>query len=244
MKNTLRLSEVYVSVQGEGPRTGTKTQFVRFAGCNMKCPGWPCDTQHAIDPAIYMKEGGSEKLVPDELASYITRYAQDMGASNICLTGGEPLLQEEYLLHATYTAVRVAAISLELPTFTWEVFTNGSRHIPTWMLNNFHIMMDWKLTGSGEALTKAEERLHNAKRLGYDQGIKFVCKDIQDLEEAAELMIMLRQVEDVTATFWVGTAWATLTEAEIVEYILEHNLPAKLNVQLHKYVWPADARCV
>lgn len=234
----LRLSELYVSVQGEGPRVGEKTQFIRFAGCNMRCPGWPCDTQHAIDPAIWRVQ--SEKLAINELVSKIIDTYVDTGASNLCFTGGEPLMQPQEDLRQVFARLREHVDA----NWTWEIFTNGSYHIPSWMLSNFHIMMDWKLPGSGESETKLDERLKNAKRLNRDQGIKFVCKDYEDMVEADTLMTGLRRIDDVIAQFWIGAAWGELSEAEVVDYMIEHGLDAKLNVQVHKFVWPAEQRGV
>jgi len=68
----MRLSELYTSIQGEGPRVGQPVQFMRFAGCNLRCPSWPCDTQHAIDAARYRHEW--ETVTPEELAGRVPAW--------------------------------------------------------------------------------------------------------------------------------------------------------------------------
>ena len=86
----LRTVEIYHSYQGEGPQTGKPTTFVRFAGCNLKCPAWPCDTQHAIDPKLFRDKQTFWKDTPsliDEILSF--------KCENVCLTGGEVFLQPQ-----------------------------------------------------------------------------------------------------------------------------------------------------
>jgi 7-carboxy-7-deazaguanine synthase len=233
----LRLSELYTSVQGEGPNTGLPTQFVRFAGCNMRCPGWPCDTQFAIEPSLYMAKNeqgvviGSEKLDADVLVRRLPEWPK-----HLCLTGGEPFMQKHVDLQ-------------EFCEFAWErgytieVFTNGSFAFPPWAIGGLRIMMDWKLEGSGEEYTGLEERLRNAQRLHVRDGIKFVVKGFRDLQQAHGVYEGIKE-KDVAAQFWVGSAWGTISDAEIVEYMMEHRLPWRLNIQTHKVIWPAEARGV
>src|SRR3954453_9454433 len=85
----MRVVEHYTSVQGEGKNVGLPTQFVRFAGCNFKCPGWPCDSSHAIDPKLYRPL--QKNVTPADIIA--TAFLQP--ANNICLTGGEPMMQPQ-----------------------------------------------------------------------------------------------------------------------------------------------------
>ena len=232
----LRLSELYTSIQGEGPRTGTLTQFVRFAGCNMRCPGWPCDTPFAIDPAIWRTE--SEKVGWAELSTRVMKEYRSTGVRNVCFTGGEPFMQDCDELALVVDELR----HLE-PAMSFEFFTNGSFEIPHWALysQNILINLDWKLQGSGEALTAFDVRMANARRLRNWHTIKFVCKDEGDMYQALGRATDLKHA-DVEAEFWMGAVWGTLTEADIVEFIKQHTVPFKLNVQVHKYVFGADER--
>src|SRR5215831_11620988 len=121
----MRLSEIYASLQGEGPRVGLPTIFVRFAGCNLRCPGWPCDTPYAIDPATSRKEWLTR--TPHQIAEDISMVIATSGATNICFTGGEPFLQPSEEFHKLLVELVVLAQGL-----TFEAFTNGTLEWPTW----------------------------------------------------------------------------------------------------------------
>lgn len=226
----LRLSEHYVSAQGEGPRTGALTQFVRFASCNMRCPGWPCDTQHAIDPAIWRVD--SEKVNAFELYGRIVKEQ----APNICLTGGEPFIQP-------LPELKELCDMLIVEGFTIECFSNGSVVYPDWALENIAFIMDWKLPGSGEATSFVANRIENALALRRKDCIKFVAKDEADLIVARNTFheLMLRGCK---AQFWVGAVWGTIGSDEIVEFIKTQDLNWKLNVQVHKFIWHPEERKV
>lgn len=230
----MRLSELYTSIQCEGPNVGRPTQFVRFAGCNMRCPGWPCDTQHAIDPAIYMAEGGSQKLTPSELFDMC--FDSGSGVRNLCLTGGEPFLQRNAELQEFVEMCSAAAMKL-------ECFTNGSFIYPDWAIWNLQFIMDWKLEGSGEANTNVTERTQNALRLKRSDHIKFVATNVSDLEQAAIEYIRL-QSRGAVAQFWVGSAWDTLSVDSLIEFVTDNHLPWNVNVQIHKLLWDPNKRSV
>lgn len=226
----LRLSEMYSSIQGEGVRVGLPTTFVRFAGCNMRCPGWPCDTPHAIEPSIWVKE--SEKVTALELAERISNEVP----RNICLTGGEPFLQKEEELHELIVSCA--------PELTWEVFTNGSFPFPQWALDRLHFTMDWKLKGSGEAETYRGVRTVNALSLKETDDIKFVVKDEADLREAMTYAIVLRN-RGYRGGFLVGAVWSEINDEFIVSWMLEQGIHDwRLNVQTHKYIWMPEERRV
>lgn len=231
----LRLVEHYSSIQCEGPRTGLPTQFVRLAGCNMRCPGWPCDTQHAIDPKIYRNASyhrSGQALIEDCMVQ---------GPNNICLTGGEPLLQDN--VHMQEFAEGLGRIDMTL-----EVFTNGSYAIPKWLRDTAIFMLDWKLEGSGEAQTRIDQRIENAARLDRRDGIKFVVTNVEDIDEAQETMHELLTFTYNGAsskpTFWIAPAWDKMDPAELVKIVLERRLEMRVNIQMHKYIWPADMQGV
>jgi 7-carboxy-7-deazaguanine synthase len=242
----LRVSEIYNSVQGEGVNTGLPTTFLRFAGCNMRCPGWPCDTPHAVEPSIWSAE--AEKF---EVKDLIARIEETTGTGirNICWTGGEPFLQPAVQLQQLYWA-------LFERRYSQEVFTNGSKIFPSWSWE-MPKMMDWKLKGSGESnfhvnYFRSEEqdrelsiecREQNALELDRRDGIKFVVTNLDDFDEAVETWKYLF-MKNCDAQFWVGAAWNRVKEAELVQWLLDAGLPWKLNVQVHKYIWPANERGV
>jgi len=234
-KKSLRLIEHYVSTQGEGPHAGKATQFVRFAGCSMRCPGWPCDTPFAIEPRVFMKEGGSYKQTVQELVSSCVEKREETGAWRICLTGGEPFLQKKDLMDELTEAL------VELD-FEIEAFSNGSFVYSPIALYNVNFMMDWKLNGSGEGDSFLVERTINALNLGTGDGIKFVCKDEDDFKQAIKVWNTLKDEVDPGLIFWVGAAWDVFPESRIVELVLENKLPWRLNVQVHNFIWPANER--
>lgn len=222
MPKGLRLTELYSSVQGEGPRTGTPTVFVRFGGCNMRCPGWPCDTQHAIQPILWAKD-------PVLSANTIFEQVRDNPGHNVCITGGEPTMQP-------YDALEELATALLSHHYTIDVFTNGSLNLfPMWMLEDkVCVIMDWKLHGSGEATRGLEVRRSNVRRLSSKDAIKFVVKDEPDLKEAMKVASEIQP----ECPIWVGVAWGKYPADELVKDVLTYGLNWRVNIQVHKYIWP------
>lgn len=224
----MRLVEIYSSVQGEGPHVGQPTQFVRFGGCNLRCPGWACDTPFAIYPKEYRHTW--EPVSPTDLAERIPEYPK-----NICLTGGEPLLQPiDELEELAGTLIRAG--------HTVEMFTNGTRPLPV-LRYLITYVMDWKLPGSGED-TNDPIRRQNIDRLHPWDAIKFVCLDYDDYTLAKELYTeyFLPIEPIVRPQIYFGVVWSKLAEGELVEWILTDGLPVRLNVQMHNYLWPAQER--
>src|SRR5215831_15791577 len=178
----LRLLEHYTSIQGECDRTGTPTQFVRFAGCNLKCPGWPCDTEHAINPKIFMKE---QKLVPvrdapmgtvpafahNGLIGSIVMEATKTGAHNVCLTGGEPMLQPRKEMHDLVRSL------VDNWDYTLEMFSNGTIKYPKGLMSSCAIRMDWKLPGSGDTIEGDRLTNYYAMSEWAHHTVKFTIKD-------------------------------------------------------------------
>jgi 7-carboxy-7-deazaguanine synthase len=228
----MKVLEHYVSVQGEGPRTGTLTQFVRFAGCNLRCPGWPCDTPQAIFPDQY--RGQYDELDAEGLRMNIRQLVRQTGASNICLTGGEPFIQPVKELDELLDQLQGLRI---------EVFTNGTRVIPPMWLAMVQINMDWKLDGSGEGQKAPDIRMQNARDLKGTDMIKFVIKDMQDLEQADAATQLLKTM-GVKADLWAGVAFGHMKESQLVEQIIQRALPWKFNCQVHKYIWSPEATLV
>ncbi len=225
----MRLSELYTSCQGEGPGVGHMTQFIRFAGCNLRCPGWPCDTQHAIDPEKYRHEW--EKVTPDDVMVRVQPYPK-----RVTLTGGEPFLQPKDEMNALIAA-------LVQRGYTIEAFTNGTTQWPDsvgYWNQSIHIIMDWKLSGSGENPFD-EMRLKNLKRLGAKDAVKFVIKDENDFVQAIHLwQDFVTRICD--AQVYYGAVWGTIDNAKLVELVQRERLDWKLNVQVHNYLWPPHER--
>ena len=225
---TLRLSEIYTSVQGEGPNTGELVQFVRFGGCNLRCPGWPCDTAFAVDPKFHKDW---DKVEPDVLPNLVADFPR-----RLCITGGEPLLQPA-------SDLATAMHLLQKLGYAIDLFTNGTFPLPSWATcAATTVVMDWKLPGSGENLADAQRdtRWANCRKLDWGDAIKFVVKDEADLRSALAVSKALAD-KSIKASQWVGACWGSITDEQILAFSTQNEVPWKLNVQIHKYLWePAE----
>lgn len=230
----MRVVEHYSSVQGEGPKVGQPTQFVRFAGCNYKCAGWACDTQHAIDPRLYRDlqvSKSDEEIVAD---------AKTKPGWNICLTGGEPMMQGPSKI------TQLAKLFID-EGYSVEMFSNGSFLYSTDLLAHVDIVMDWKLAGSGEGENHIPNRVINLENMDKctpgRHSVKFVCIDQDDVEEALAQVDMLG-LSSSRLNVYFGVVWGKWKEADLVDYLLARGLDWqwKLNVQLHNHIWPANER--
>lgn len=227
----MRLSEHYVSVQGEGPGAGLMTQFIRFGGCNLRCPGWPCDTPYAVDPAQYRHEwvNHTPQAIMDTLFDYPQR---------VVLTGGEPLLQNKEELATLTTLLRRKSFGIEL-------FTNGTMPLPMWVHRpKATTIMDWKLPGSGEDPFN-KTRIANLRLLTCNDAVKFVIADANDFEAAINLHeahIKSQQRFEATPQVYYGVAWGKMENAELIEWVRGAQLDWKLNVQVHNYIWDRSQR--
>jgi 7-carboxy-7-deazaguanine synthase len=231
----LRLNEHYASIQGEGPRTGIPTQFVRFSMCNMRCPLWPCDTQYAIRPSLWKDD---PKVEPDDLFTRIVQMAGDTGANNICLTGGEPFMQK------TEDLERLIKTILTETEYSVECFSNGSFEYPIWARHAIDIVMDWKLGGSGEAETKRDVRIKNLYALPETSSLKFTICDQADYEEAVDLTHEF-MTNGLKMDIWAGVVWGKeMDNATLIKNILDNRLPWKFTLQVHNHVWDRTQRAI
>jgi len=228
----LRLLEHYTSVQGEGPKTGVLTQFVRFAGCNLTCALWPCDTPEAIDPKLYRTE--QQNVSPLDIRTTAESFWQDEMAYNVCLTGGEPMLQNK-------TALDVLVTNLRTGGFEVEMFSNGTLHYTRTVLETVDIVMDWKLPGSGEDPHNAV-RIQNLQELINASGtrthtIKFTCASEDDLHAAVSIYEQHNLEKRWPSHIYIGPVWGKLDPKAVVEFMKAHQLDWKLNLQTHKYIY-------
>jgi 7-carboxy-7-deazaguanine synthase len=164
--------------------------------------------------------------------------ALNNGVFNVCFTGGEPMLQSTDDLEELIEYLQATGLFMSL-----EMFSNGTIPYSDEIVRNCHIIMDWKLPGSGEQ-TASTTRAHNYKRMDECGGhtIKFTCKHEGDLRAALELHEAMC-MDQWTGDIYVGPVWdSELPPRRIVEFVLEHKLPWNLNIQVHKYVWKPDAR--
>lgn len=227
----LRVVETYASYQGEGPNTTRPTVFVRFAGCNFKCPGWPCDTQHAIDPKQFQVL--QKFWDPVELADHVLSFDTD----NICLTGGEVFLQNKTDLVQFISGLKSSRETIEV-----EVFTNGALDwgddLP-YVIDTF--ILDWKLPGSGEEYNVTEDTF--MARLAYlesHDAIKFTIKDRDDYDRAKQRYEKYIKGRVEEPMVYCGVVWGAMQTEELCAWMNNDNLPWRLNVQTHKFIWHPD----
>jgi 7-carboxy-7-deazaguanine synthase len=231
----VRLSELYVSMQGEGPRVGLPTVFVRFGGCNLRCALWPCDTPYAVDPKVYRNEWEQIGIPP--MIDRITELSASTGATNVCFTGGEPFLQKEDQLNEVIRSLGAAGYHL-------EAFTNGTLMYSRTALKYVDMVMDWKLPGSGEDIDN-QIRLHeNLPRMKNDprHAIKFTIAGWADFIAAKH--IWEDRLKGHPVQVFAGIVWGKMENEELVKWILNHQLPWRYNVQVHNHIWDRSQRAI
>lgn len=211
----LQVCETFVSLMGESSFTGLPGFFIRLSGCNLRCRY--CDT-------VYAYAGGEERTVVNLLDE-----VEASGCKLVLVTGGEPLLQAECPRLLSGLADGGCTVLLE---------TNGSRPLEDIDLRVRRIM-DLKCPGSGMA---AHNFLENLAYLTSKDELKFVVADRRDFDWALETMAPQRSWERHQVL--VSPAFGVLPPDDLAAWILAAGLPVRLNLQLHKYIWPPDARGV
>lgn len=229
----MRVSEVYLSIQGEGPRVGSPTVFVRFGGCNLRCPGWPCDTQHAIDPK-YRSEWANQSV--SKVYSRIREAANGYKDFNVCFTGGEPFLQKANEINELLTS-----LCLDGDVLYIECFSNGTLPYTKTALSEVCFIMDWKLPGSGEHGVGAVQRADNFSQLRSKDVVKFTIADHTDYLFAKATWKALVE-ENPQPEYYAGVVWGKLENATLVDWIQQDRLSWKFNMQIHNIIWDRTTR--
>lgn len=211
----MKISEIFTSIQGETSFVGLPFTFVRLTGCNLRCSY--CDTQYAYE------EGTEYSL--DTVVAEVTKRA----VSRVVITGGEPLLQDEtYILCSRLLDAEVTVL-LE---------TNGSIVIKN-VDQRVHRILDLKCPGSG---MDKYMNLQNFDYLTVRDEIKFVISDRKDFEWALEI---LKQHEmQGRAHVLFSPVSDRLHPQKLAEWILQEKLNVRLQLQIHRYIWPDTLRGV
>jgi 7-carboxy-7-deazaguanine synthase len=214
----VRMTEVYASVQGESTHAGLPCVFVRLTGCNLRCT-W-CDS-------VFTFTGGTWRSVEDVVAE-----AGAFGIHTVEVTGGEPLVQAGAIPLLRGLVDAGHRVLLE---------TSGSRDIGE-VPEGVHIILDLKPPDSGE---EAANLWSNLPKLRATDEIKIVIASRGDYEWAREVVRgpVAEQVNPAVPVL-LSPAWGLVDPAEIVAWILEDRLNVRFQLQLHKVVWPPDARGV
>ena len=209
----MNISEIFASIQGESTLAGIPTVFVRLAGCNLSCTY--CDTPYA--------QGDGDNI---SVADILTRI-ESFHLRTVCITGGEPLLQDD--LPALVEKLRTAGYKISIET-------NGS--LPTaWIPSDVTAVIDVKCPGSGEAGTFYEPNAIG--RRPRDQ-FKFVLTDRRDFEWACAFVE--KHTFDETNEVLFSPAVSSLAPATLADWIVREFPRARLNLQLHRIIWPEADR--
>ena len=212
----LTVNEIFYSIQGESSHVGEPCVFVRLTACDLRCV-W-CDTPYAFH------EG--RKLDVSEVVATVERYR----CSLVEITGGEPLLQEDVYPLMERLLASGATVLLE---------TGGHlsiARVPSAVIK----VVDVKCPGSGECNTNGWDNL--SKLETHDQ-VKFVLTDRADYEFARDF-VQQHQLDKRCSSVLFSPVHGVLPPAQLAEWVLADHLPVRLQVQVHKYVWGAEARGV
>ncbi len=205
----LKVSEVFYSIQGEGPWVGFPTFFVRLYGCNLACK-W-CDTPYAREGQNY-KEMQSEEIV----RIWKENYPE---IPHVTITGGEPLLQEGVFRLMEDFLKKRAKVLLE---------TNGSLSIEN-VPEEILVVMDLKTPSSGMESYNLYENLSFLKE---KDALKFVIKDEADLDWSLKVIEKFNLLRRVTCFFSPCVPY--MSPNRLAELLLGTKKPLRLQIQLHK----------
>ncbi|MFK7977493.1 MAG: 7-carboxy-7-deazaguanine synthase QueE [Halioglobus sp.] len=207
--DALRITEIFYSLQGEARTVGLPTVFVRLTGCPLRCVY--CDTEYAFSGG----EMRSFSSIAEEVAGYSPRY--------VTVTGGEPLAQPQCLPLLTMLCDAGYEVSLET---SGAMDTSGvDARVVT--------VLDLKTPASQEV---ARNDYSNVERLRAHDQVKFVVCNRQDYEWARFKLDEYQLAERVSDVLF-SPSHAELKPRELADWILEDNLPVRLQLQLHKLLW-------
>ncbi len=210
--DTLRITEIFHSLQGESNTVGIPTVFVRLTGCPLRCQY--CDTAYAFE--------GGELISIDDIVNRVRDYDCDY----VTVTGGEPLAQPNCKVLLDRLCELGLKVSLE---------TSGAMDIDG--LNPATvIVLDLKTPASGEC---DRNRYENINLLKPQDQVKFVICNRKDYEwsrATLELYDLYNKVNDVL----FSPSWEELPAAELADWILQDRLPVRMQMQMHKTIWGSE----
>lgn len=212
----LTINEIYLSVQGESTWAGLPCVFIRLTGCDLRCSY--CDTEYAFYE-------GKKRLVSEVLAE-----VSDMPCPMVEVTGGEPLLQKNVkpLMAALCDAGKTVLIE-----------TSGAHDI-SGIDQRVHRIIDLKTPSSGES---GRNRYENIPHLTGRDEVKFVLGSREDYEWAREQIGRYDLGTRVRAVL-LSPVFGKIDPKDIVQWMLDDQLPARFQLQMHKFIWEPRARGV
>jgi len=204
----LRVSEIFVSLQGESTTVGLPTVFVRLTGCPLRCQY--CDTEYAFR--------GGETMDINSVVASVASYQ----VRHVTVTGGEPLAQPACLTLLVRLCDAGYQVSLE---------TSGALDV-TQVDTQVVKVLDLKTPGSGEV---DKNRYQNLECMAPRDQIKFVICDRADYEWARRTMDKYRLPERCEILF--SPSYGQQNARQLAEWIVEDRLPVRFQLQLHKILW-------
>ena len=220
----MQITEIYKSLQGESTHAGLPCLFVRLTGCNLRC-SW-CDSEYAFY--------GGRKMTPEEVFAEVEQLSPNGGLVEI--TGGEPMLQER----------EVVPLMRRLVEGGYQVLleTSGERpleRVPAGVIK----IVDVKCPNSGEPDTF---RMENLETLSDRDEIKFVLSDRADYEFARDFTQRHNLAKRVNAVLFSpafrkeatgarDSSHCLLDPQELADWMVTDSVPARLGLQLHKFIW-------
>lgn len=206
---TLKITEIFYSLQGESNTVGLPTVFVRLTGCPLRC-GY-CDSEYAF----YGGERLTLSAILERVASYRPRY--------VCVTGGEPLAQRD----CTQLLARLCDAGYQV-----SLETSGALPLDGVDVRVIKVM-DLKTPGSGEV---SRNRWENLPLLQAQDQVKFVICDREDYEWARFKLDEHRLHERVAEVLF-SPSFGQIEPVQLAEWIIADNLPVRFQLQLHKLLW-------
>ncbi|MBU3069568.1 7-carboxy-7-deazaguanine synthase QueE [Aestuariicella sp. G3-2] len=206
---SLRITEIFYSLQGEARTVGFPTVFVRLTGCPLRCQY--CDSEYAF----FGGERMTLKDILEKVKSYSPRY--------VCVTGGEPLAQPNCLPLLTALCDEGYDVSLE---------TSGAMPVGD-VDARVSRVVDLKTPASGES---SRNLYDNMPILGANDQVKFVICDRQDYEWARLKVDELGLVGRVGEVLF-SPSFGQISQRELADWIVSDNLPVRYQLQLHKILW-------
>lgn len=212
----MKINEIFYSIQGESTFVGLPCAFIRLAGCNLRCNY--CDTKYAFFESTEM----SADEIMQAIKGYPTRLA--------LVTGGEPMLQESVhslfktLLDRQYTVLLETGGQVSLETIDPRV----------------HKIMDIKCPSSG----MEDRNLYaNVEFLSRNDEVKFVVADKVDFEWGCDVIRRYDLASRASAVLF-SPVFGKVAHRDLADWVLECGLPVRMQLQLHKIVWPDVERGV
>ena len=211
----MRITEIFFSIQGESTHVGKPCVFVRLTGCSLRC-GY-CDTKYSYS--------GGEEMSPQEVLSKVASFPGRL----VEMTGGEPLEQEEaYPLMSAFLE-KGYTVMLETGGHV------GIERVPKQVIK----IIDIKTPESREGDTFRWENIELAEP--HDE-FKFVIVSRSDYEWSRD--VFRRKLQNLPNSVLFSPSYEELAAKDLAAWILEDNLPVRLQLQAHKYIWGADVRGV